>query len=81
MTVDEIIIDYLEKNGFDGLGNGEHDCGCEIADFHPCGEIKGDCIPAYKHERSKCENCHGCGVDFRNVGDFVFCAHKTPIGE
>jgi hypothetical protein len=75
MTVDEIIVDYLKTNGFDGLCNVE--CGCPIDDLHPCGEINSDCVPAYKHERAKCEGCHGCGEDYRNDGDYVYCAHKN----
>jgi hypothetical protein len=57
MTVREIIKEYLDKNGFDGLCN--DDCGCGTDDLAPCLDgPKLDCNPAYKnqcgHEGEKC---------------------------
>jgi hypothetical protein len=50
MTAKEIIIKYLQDNGYDGLCN--DDCGCGINDLFPCGGSPDNCVPAYK---SKCD--------------------------
>ena len=46
MNAEEIIIEYLKKNGFDGLWVDE--CGCEIDDLMPCGSYSGYCKPGKK---------------------------------
>lgn len=48
-TVIEILKQHLVDNGFDGLVNGDAECGCELSDLQPCGENFADCKPAYKH--------------------------------
>ena len=48
MTVHEIVLEYLEEHGFDGLcTNG---CGCSIDDLAPCccPECIIGCVPARK---------------------------------
>ena len=67
MTVKEIVKEYLEKNGYDGLC-GEN-CGCGLDDFMPCGMFANDstvigCKPAYKHK---------CNSDCTNCGDDELC--------
>ena len=42
-----IIIKYLEDNKYDGLCNGERECGCNIDDIAPCGEVGHVCNPAW----------------------------------
>jgi len=69
MRVNEIVIDYLRKNGYDGLcGDG---CGCGLDDFAPCDEDFGNCEPAYKVRchKEKCENKNECDGD-DNIGCF-----------
>ena len=51
--VNDIVADYLTKNGYDGLFSFS-ECACLIDDLAPCGDIQGDCIPGY---RGPC----GCG--------------------
>ncbi len=47
MTVHEIILEYLEEHGFDGLCTDE--CGCLLDDLAPCcSECVMDCVPARK---------------------------------
>lgn len=48
MTVKEIVKDYLERNGYDGLCT--QDCGCDKDYLFPCcGEgFPEHCVPAYK---------------------------------
>ena len=46
MTVKEIVREYLEENGFDGLYNvGE--CGCQNKDLMPCEEGSECCIAGH----------------------------------
>ena len=49
-TVIEILKQHLIDNGFDGLVNGDAECGCELSDLQPCGESFANCKPAYKYE-------------------------------
>jgi hypothetical protein len=67
MTVKEIVKEYLEKNGYDGLCGG--DCGCGLDDFMPCAQFALEgvptcCTPAYKHT---------CNSDCTNCGDDELC--------
>lgn len=48
-TVIEIIKQHLIDNGFDGLYNEDLECGCELDDLEPCGDIRSDCTAGYKH--------------------------------
>ena len=45
-TIKEIVKEYLEKNGYDGLYN-DCDCGCVVDDLMPCGEPGFFCEPGY----------------------------------
>ena len=38
MNCHDIIKDYLQKNGHDGLCLPDFDCGCGLNDFAPCGD-------------------------------------------
>ena len=61
-TVVEIVAEWLEANGYDGLFRGEPgaECGCLLSCFAPCSEMCEDCEAGYKamcddsctHERS-----------------------------
>ena len=49
MTVKEIVEKYLKDNGYTGLVNSDGECGCEIDDLFPCGELYPECCePGYK---------------------------------
>lgn len=53
MTVAQIVKDYLENHGYDGLFCEmpfEGNCGCSKDDLFPCGRIFELCQPAYKHK-------------------------------
>lgn len=39
---------WLRENGYDGLCNGAHECGCGLDDLMPCMEPSHDCEAAYK---------------------------------
>ncbi len=46
--VQDIIIKFLDENGFDGLCNGDIECGCHKSDIAPCGSDCMGCEPAYQ---------------------------------
>ncbi len=60
MTVKEIVYRYLSDNGYDGLYfSGE--CGCEISDLAPCGEMNEKCEAGYKKDCDDlCDHEFGC---------------------
>ena len=60
MTVADIVKEYLERNGFDGLCNPYLKCGCGIEDPYCCNcDDIIDCQPAYKHNCDKVETKNG----------------------
>ena len=46
MNVREIVKEYLEKNGYDGLYSDE--CGCQSNDLMPCDAGNEKCIAGHK---------------------------------
>ena len=46
LTAREIVREYLNAHGYDGLY--DDDCGCTKDDLAPCGEICTDCLPGYR---------------------------------
>lgn len=36
MSIKEIIVQYLEAHGYDGLCNPDQECGCFLQDIFPC---------------------------------------------
>ena len=61
----EIIKEYLEENGYDGLYY--DDCACSVEDLIPCDEPNTNCQPGYK---GACNggDCDG-DCDFHIYGD------------
>jgi len=50
-TIKEMIREYLEKNGYDGLSCPWAECGCEINDLMPCdGPEKDECFAGHRVE-------------------------------
>lgn len=48
-SVKQIIAEWLDQNGYDGLCNPEAECGCSKSDLFPCGCYQaGECVCAYK---------------------------------
>jgi len=47
-TVRDIIKQYLQENGYDGLAG--YECGCEISDLFPCScsDSMPECEPGHK---------------------------------
>ena len=46
IEVRDMVFEWLNKHGYDGLCN--EDCGCGIDDLMPCASWFADCEPAYK---------------------------------
>lgn len=59
----DMVRDYLERNGYDGLVDDGRECGCCLEDLMPCGgEYAMTCEAGYRVDC--CTS--GCG----NGGDF-----------
>lgn len=65
MNVKQIVEKYLKDNGYDGLFNGDAECGCLLEDLCPCGGDYGDwnCEPGYKLPADE-EVREGSGFDW-----------------
>ena len=64
-TVKEIVKQWLEANGFDGLFHVEGSCGClvdRVSAFMPCDEPDGGCTAGYKidYKADECPCGEGC---------------------
>ena len=46
-TVEEIVQEYLEENGFDGLYNSNADCACKLDNLFVCDEVGMHCRAGY----------------------------------
>lgn len=57
MEVKEIVLAYLEQNGFDGLFNSDISCGCLKEDLEPCGQMSSNCVVGHKVKCDCSENC------------------------
>ena len=44
----DIVVDYLDNNGLDGLRNLEVGCACIVKSVSYCGDIKDSCLPGRK---------------------------------
>ena len=66
MTVREIVKQYLQENGYDGLYY--NSCACEISDLMPCGEYFADCKPGYKIPCPGPESCALGGECLFHIG-------------
>jgi hypothetical protein len=49
MNCEEIIEEYLIRNGFDGLFNEAGQCACKLNDLFPCLDCFDECEPGYLH--------------------------------
>jgi|Deesub1362A_J573_1020465.scaffolds.fasta_scaffold00107_58 hypothetical protein len=59
-TVKEILKSWLKEHGYDGLFNEWGECGCELNDLAPCGEIDPECKAGYKAVCEGEERCEAC---------------------
>ena len=72
--VNNMIKEYLIKNGYDGLYNGDWGCGCTINDLAPCGDNIINCNAGYKLSKE----------DAKEMGDydtFIYSEKQLERGE
>ena len=70
-TLPEIVTEWLEATGFDGLTNGG--CSCRVGDLMPCNQPWKDCVAGYLvkddgtgcgwHIQTKNPDCEGAATD------------------
>lgn len=48
MKVIDIVYEWLEQNGYDGLVDVDNECGCQLSDLAPCEMLGQDCEAGYK---------------------------------
>jgi len=48
VDVGDIVAEYIEKNGYDGLCNVDSECGCTLEDWIPCSDLSENCRPGWK---------------------------------
>ena len=48
MDVGDIVAEYLEAHGYDGLCNIDAECGCTLDDWIPCQCLSENCLPGWK---------------------------------
>ncbi len=53
MDVRQIVSNWLEVNGYDGLFQ-PGECACKNDDLYPCGEMTLDCQPGYLKPAGNC---------------------------
>lgn len=48
VDVGEIVAEYLEAHGYDGLCDEDNECGCLLEDLAPCGEVRMGCQAGWR---------------------------------
>ena len=59
MNVHEIVREWLCAHGYHGLCHIDAECGCELSDLAPCGEMGKDCQPGYKRPPTEEQRADG----------------------
>ena len=62
----DIVKDWLEKNGYDGLFTADGECACENKELAPCTQMGENCQAGYKVEG---KDASARGYDFLIVGN------------
>lgn len=76
-SMEQVIKEYLEAVGADGLCNPVLQCGCHIAGFCWCESNPSNCVPAKEHIVTQAdlqdESLYLCGLE---IGDTVYIEMK-----
>ena len=77
MNCKDIVEAFLKANGFDGLVQVDHECGCSInkGDLFDYCDYNGECEPAYEIDCSQCDKSRGCNICSENP-DYVMSVRK-----
>jgi hypothetical protein len=67
--VKDIVREYLDANGFDGLYEEYGECACEREDLEPCCEMKSSCTPGYRVDYPERDCPCGEGCDYHIQGE------------
>lgn len=71
VTCSEMVSDYLEAHGYDGLVEPNGECACALDNFMPCGgEHTMDCKAGYRR--------YGCTSSCGKWCNFHIIAGKKP---
>ena len=62
MNVKQIVLRYLEDNGYDGLYDTKVTCGCDLDDIMPCEDFCGNCKPGHKVLNTENDNVFGWNI-------------------
>jgi len=68
MNAKEIIEEYLNANGYNGLCDPDGECGCAVNDLCPCDNLL-DCVPAYKRICTDCSFKNDCTIKEEVIPD------------
>lgn len=78
IDIEDIVIEYLEKNGFDGLCNNyDHcadGCGCKKEEMHLCDHFSWLCEPAYVVKTDACRLC----TEYKFCMSYEKDTHECP---
>jgi hypothetical protein len=70
LSMREIVVLYMKRNGFTALCNPDLDCGCTLDDFIPCGNDMcnlDDCKVAY-HKKCTPDACNNTECENKTDG-------------
>lgn len=80
MNFRTIVSEWLTGHGYEGLVNGDGECGCPIDDLMPCENSiagLGDCEPAYRFRCGDCRNyCDNLPPDVEDSDEW--CDVQNP---
>ena len=60
MNVKEIVAQYLNSNGYDGLCCSKIECGCTVNALFPCGNTDSDCVAGHLVACGECPEYKSC---------------------
>ena len=64
MNIQEIVREWLQAHGYDGLVDEYYECACDIADLMPCGNPMPRCTAGHKEP---CNDVCGEGHQYHIV--------------
>jgi len=81
IDVRDIVHHFLKGGGYDGLCNGDYECGCDVDDLFPCGEACADCYPGYSRTCPECPLFNTEKCDLWGEYDGTGCYHPEKLSE
>ena len=75
MTIKEIIKQYLEEHGYDGLYSCCVDCACSLDELFGCEYPQPDCTPGYMIPAPKDSGCKYLIVP-EKIAEVIFSSYQ-----